>query len=139
VGTSRKSLCSRIHKNAGLRQLTRILANAATHLRFLCSLLFSFSLVAYGCQKQCFLSESDFQHALAMGIPPNLETDPAVAIVPPAGSVPPPTTVDDTKRPARYLSLREAIAIALENGTVGVENPATPGLATDAIAGFQGA
>jgi outer membrane protein TolC len=96
------------------------------------------SAVAFGCQKQCFLSESDFQRALAMGIPPNLETDPAVAIVPPAGSVPPPTTVDDTKRPARYLSLREAIAIALENGTVGAQNPATPGLATDAIAGFQG-
>jgi len=112
--------------------------NRGTVLRFLCCLLFSLSLIASGCQKQCFLSESDFQHALAMGIPANLESDPGLAIVPPAGSVPAPTTVDDTKRPARYLSLREAIAIALENGNVGVQNPATPGLATDAIAGFQG-
>src|SRR5713101_8696497 len=94
--------------------------------------------VALGCQKQCFMCESDFQHALAMGIPTDLECNPGYSIAPPAGSIAAPTTVDDTKRPARYLSLREAIAIALENGTVGVQNPATPGLATDAIAGFQG-
>ena len=112
--------------------------NRGFGLRFLCCLLFSLSLIASGCQKQCFLSESDFQHALAMGIPANLESDPGLAIVPSPGSVPAPTTVDDTKRPARYLSLREAIAIALENGNVGIQNPATPGLATDAIAGFQG-
>jgi hypothetical protein len=93
---------------------------------------------ALGCQKQCFLSERDFQNALAMGIPTDLESNPSYSIVPPAGNIAAPTTVDDTKREVRYLSLREAIAIALENGNVGVQNPATPGLATDAIAGFQG-
>src|SRR5262245_30879701 len=82
---------------------------------------------AVGCQKQCFLSESDFQNALPGGIPANLTSDPSYAIVPPAGNIPSPTTVDDTKREPRYLSLREAIAIALENGTVGTENPAAPG------------
>jgi outer membrane protein TolC len=34
--------------------------------------------------------------------------------------------------------LREAIAIALENGTVGTENPASPGFSTDILGGFQG-
>jgi outer membrane protein TolC len=47
-------------------------------------------------------------------------------------------TVDDTKREVRYMSLREAIAIALENGTVGAQSPATPGLATDTLGGFAG-
>jgi outer membrane protein TolC len=93
---------------------------------------------ALGCQKQCFMCESDFQHALAMGIPADLECNPSYSIVPPTGAVAAPTTVDDTKREVRYISLREAIAIALENGNVGVQNPATPGLATDALAGFQG-
>lgn len=93
---------------------------------------------ALGCQKQCFLSESDFQNALPGGIPANLESDPSYSIVPPAGTIPSPTTVDDSKREPRYLSLREAIAIALENGTVGSENPASPGQSTDILGGFQG-
>jgi outer membrane protein TolC len=94
--------------------------------------------VALGCQKQCFLSQSDFQNAQPGGIPLDLECNPSYSIVPPPGSTPSPTTVDDTKREPRYLTLREAIAIALENGNVGVQNGATPGLATDAIGGFQG-
>jgi outer membrane protein TolC len=91
-----------------------------------------------GCQKQCFLSESDFQNAFPGHIPLDLESNPGYSILPPAGNIPAPTTVDDTKREPRYLSLREAIAIALENGTVGVQSPATPGLATDTLGGFQG-
>jgi hypothetical protein len=50
----------------------------------------------------------------------------------------PSTTVDDTKRPARYVSLREAIAVALENGTVGLQSAATPGSAIDTLGGFAG-
>jgi hypothetical protein len=84
------------------------------------------------------LSEGDFQHALAMGIPADLECDPGHSIVPTPGSTLTPTTVDDTKRETRYLSLREAIAIALENGTVGLQNPATPGSGSDSLGGFQG-
>jgi hypothetical protein len=73
-----------------------------------------------------------------MGIPANLECDPGYSIVPTPGSTPPPPPVDDTKRETRYLSLREAIAIALENGTVGLQNPATPGSGSDSLGGFQG-
>ncbi len=94
---------------------------------------------ALGCQKQCFLSENDFQNAVPGHIPLDLESNPSYSIMPPAGSIPSPTTVEDTKREPRYLSLREAIAIALENGTVGAQSPATPGLASDILEGFQGA
>src|SRR4029077_10992655 len=82
--------------------------------------------VAVGCQKQCFLSQSDFQNAQPGGIPLDLECNPSYSIIPPPGSTPSPTTVDDTKREPRYLTLREAVAIALENGNVGVQNGATP-------------
>jgi outer membrane protein TolC len=44
--------------------------------------------------------------------------------------------VDDTQRAVRYLSLREAIAIALENGTVGIQNASIPGTAIDTLGGF---
>src|SRR5262249_23748942 len=45
---------------------------------------------------------------------------------------------DDTKRPVRFISLREAIAIALENGTVGAQTPNTPGFQSDSLGGFAG-
>jgi outer membrane protein TolC len=93
---------------------------------------------ALGCQKQCFLSEGDFQNAVPGHLPLNLESDPSYAVVPPPGTTPSPTTVDDTKRQPRYISLREAIAIALENGTVGSQSPGSPGLSTDILGGFQG-
>jgi outer membrane protein TolC len=46
--------------------------------------------------------------------------------------------VDDTQRNPRYLSLREALAIALENGTTGIQNALVPGFAGDSLGGFLG-
>jgi outer membrane protein TolC len=92
--------------------------------------------VELGCQNQCYLTESDFRDTHGRGIPLNLEYDSSAAIVPSRGTVPEPTTVDETKREARYLSLREAIAVALENGTVGSQNPNTPGIIVDTLSSF---
>jgi outer membrane protein TolC len=99
------------------------------------------ALVAAGslaCQRPCYLSENDFNHAATIAIPANLECDPKLSVVPQTGTVPAPTNVEDVQRPIRYLSLREAIAIALEHGTVGLESPTTPGTAVDTLGGFLG-
>src|SRR5437588_8443045 len=91
-----------------------------------------------GCQRQCFLSEADFNDSHGRSLSANLECDPTASTVPARGMVGAPTTVDDTQRQVRFLSLREAIAIALENGTVGAQSPTTPGLVVDTLGGFGG-
>ena len=44
--------------------------------------------------------------------------------------------VANPDRPPWFLTLNEAIAIALENGTVGIENVLSPGTANDLLGGF---
>jgi outer membrane protein TolC len=84
------------------------------------------------------LTETDYLDAHGRGIPANLECDPKASTIPARGTVGTPTTVDETQREIRYLSLREAIAVALENGTVGVQTAVTPGTASDTLGGFAG-
>src|SRR5258708_29280817 len=90
------------------------------------------------CQKLCFLTEADYQENHLRDLPPCVETDPSLSLTALAGTTPPPTTVIDTKRNVRYLSLREAVAIALEHGTVGSQSVTTPGGASDSLVSFQG-
>lgn len=91
----------------------------------------------FGCQPNCILP-----HQVDL-------TDPSGRLLPSdsvgeldnlatRAAAPPPMTVDETDRESRFMSLREAIAIALENGTIGVQSPTTPGLANDSLGGFAG-
>lgn len=93
-----------------------------------------------GCKQQCFLHECDYDHYRGVGLTAALEGDPSVStILPKAAHVPPPMTVRDTDRPIRYLSLYEAIALALEYGNVG--NPSVvsgAGFANDNLVSFTG-
>jgi outer membrane protein TolC len=91
-----------------------------------------------GCKQQCFLHECDYEHYRELGPLPQLECDPNASVQPATAAIPAPTTVLDPERPPRYLSLAEAIAIALERGTVGIENPTNPGFGTDGLVGFSG-
>jgi len=76
-----------------------------------------------GCQKQCFLTEKDVcQSRSGLGLPAGFENDPQAAVTPAIHYLPPPPNVDFPVRPVRELSLREAIAIALENGTASTRN-----------------
>ncbi len=100
--------------------------------------LVALGAVALGCSRPCYLSQADFNNSQIRGMPPRLECDTAVSTIPPHGHTPAPTTVDETQREPRYLSLHEALAIALENGTIGTQTPATPGFASDAMGGFSG-
>src|SRR6516165_6117758 len=69
-----------------------------------------------GCQPT-FLAKDVFDGAQA-GLPARLEENSCPITEPITAKTPAPPTVNHPDRPPQYLSLQEAIAIALENGTV---------------------
>lgn len=71
-----------------------------------------------GCKQQCFMTADDLKHYQALG-ELGLESDPGPSIVPSVSHVGAPATVLDSDRPIRYMTLAEAIAIALEQGNTG--------------------
>ncbi len=66
-------------------------------------------------------TECDWAHVYKQNsIPPSLEYDAAAGVIEPLmPSTTSPATVTDPDRTLFYLSLREALAMALEHGTVG--------------------
>src|SRR5688572_21808190 len=64
-------------------------------------------------------------------LPMKLESAPETLLKPMTMAAPPPATVLDPDRPARHLTLALAVAMALENGTVGLESLRVPGVAID--------
>src|SRR5437016_6300568 len=74
-----------------------------------------------GCKQTCFLTECDYNHYQdVVSEMPRLVCDPSASIAPTRVAMPAPSTVDDPDRKLRFLTLQEAIALALEHGTVGV-------------------
>jgi outer membrane protein TolC len=75
-----------------------------------------------GCKQQTFLEPEDYKDALRNSLPRGMEDRPHDPIVPSMvdriGKG--PATVLDTNRPARMVTLKECIAIALEQGNTGV-------------------
>lgn len=88
-----------------------------------------------GCKQQCYLTECD-ANAYRNLMPANLEFNPDAAIVPSGSNVGAPPTVLSPEREARHLSLSEAIAMALESGTVG--SPTLNGTANLSLGSFSG-
>ena len=89
--------------------------------------------------KQCFLRECDYNHykkdlAGLLEYRPDVTAAPVTSVIHTGGT--PPPTVFDPDRKVRYLSLAEAISIALEQGTRG------PGIGTgtgdDTLIRFNG-
>jgi outer membrane protein TolC len=91
-----------------------------------------------GCRQQCFLHECDADHYPLLTGMPKLECDPSASIKPATLTMPKPTDVNDPDRPIRPLTLAEAIALALENGTTGSQAVANAGLANDNLLSFTG-
>lgn len=87
----------------------------------LLGLALAFGLAA-GCARPVFLAERDL-HAVADHLPLNLEKDVHEAIVPTLGPTPTPPDVNNPDRAPQYISLEQAIAIGLENGTSGSRRP----------------
>src|SRR5262249_48714882 len=81
-----------------------------------------------GCQRQVFLQERDLNSATGT-LSLNLEHNPSVGASVISAPVDAPPTVDFPDRPPRYLSLQEAIAIALETGTASSNSIGPSGLA----------
>jgi outer membrane protein TolC len=91
-----------------------------------------------GCKQQCFLLEADLAQYQKMGLPSHLETDPKASVLPTRMAIPRPPTVNDPERKPRFLSLSEAIALALEHGTTGAQSVVNPGFANDNLISFSG-
>jgi outer membrane protein TolC len=76
-----------------------------------------------GCKQPVFMTEGDYQNTLtAAQLPPGMESDQKLGSLQPDLTnkiTPKPTDIFDPDRPIKYLSLTEALARALENGTIG--------------------
>jgi outer membrane protein TolC len=95
------------------------------------------SVVAAGCKQQIFLRECDYHEYEKLGLPPKAECTPDID--PGVPDTPAPTNVLDPERQVRYLTLAEAIAIALERGTTGIQSTRLFGTANDDLVTFAGA
>ncbi len=84
--------------------------------------------VTAGCKQQCFVSESDLNNVLS-SVHCDLAKDPTVGSQPITDRCAAPPTIDNPDRKIRYISLAEAISIALEQGNVGSQQIASPSLA----------
>lgn len=93
-------------------------------------------IVLAGCTRQVFITEADYEHYRRL-MPANLENDPTAAEPQVEAVAPPHTVLDPEKREPYYLSLAEAIAIALERGTTGVTSVAQPGQVSNDLLDFQ--
>src|SRR5438132_11742338 len=89
--------------------------------------------LAAGCSHPVFVTEKDLQ--AVNSLPPRLESDPKEFVVPRNESMPTPADVDHPDRAPRLLSLEEAFAIGLENGTSNSRQPGT-GLVNDDLISF---
>jgi outer membrane protein TolC len=91
-----------------------------------------------GCKQQLFLEPADYKEAMKAGPSNRLEIDAASPIVPGnVVSAAAPATVLDPERPTRDITLKECIAIALEQGNVGGSS-ANPGVVSDQLSQFNG-
>jgi outer membrane protein TolC len=86
--------------------------------------------VTAGCKQQLFIHECDYNNPTYL--PPKAECNPN--ILPPTTDMPSPTTLLDLSRKERPISLSEAIAIALEHGTTGIQSVRLLGTANDDLA-----
>ncbi|MFN4260578.1 MAG: TolC family protein [Gemmataceae bacterium] len=78
--------------------------------------------IGVGCKQQCYITKDDLLAYKGLGLQPHKELEPVHHVIYEKADVPKPSTILDPDRPIRPLTLKEAIAIALEQGTVGIQN-----------------
>jgi outer membrane protein TolC len=75
-----------------------------------------------GCKERVFMTECDLRHYNTLAVA-NLDVTPDATSHPVIGAVGAPPTVVQPEREIRFVSLQECLAIALEQGTTGNQNP----------------
>jgi outer membrane protein TolC len=94
---------------------------------------------AGGCKQQLFMDPGDYHDAVKVALPKSLETNPHSPIVPATvDKMGPINTVVDFVRPPKHMTLRECVAISLEQGNVGSQSPQQFGFKNDTIDQFNG-
>lgn len=78
-----------------------------------------------GCLKPLYMTPETQHIASTVGLPADLERNPNAGAIPDVSDHKAPATIHDANREPRYITLQEAIAIALERGTRG--NPSASG------------
>jgi outer membrane protein TolC len=105
-------------------------------------LLLLLASAAGGCKQRCIVVETSLLNRTTLpallDVP---EESPRATTVPltNAFDLPDSTTINNPSGQPRYLTLAEAIALALEGGTVGIEDPLAPGQARNFLVNFTGA
>jgi outer membrane protein TolC len=93
-----------------------------------------------GCKQQVFMEPQDYHDAIFNTLPKGIDTKPHEAITPSrvdkVGQS--PANVLDPDRPARMITLKECIAIALEQGNVGFQTPTNLGSKLEVLPSFSG-
>jgi outer membrane protein TolC len=72
-----------------------------------------------GCTRPLYMTPETQNLVSSVGLPPDIATSPAAAAVPDASDEKAPPTVLDANREPRYMTLQEALSIALERGSRG--------------------
>ncbi len=98
--------------------------------KFSCGGLTLLLTILVGCKGRVFLTE-DQLNIYKGPVPANLQENPNVGATPTIPLTNAPPTLYNLDRQIRYLSLAEAIAIALEQGTVGQPSLLFPGVGLD--------
>ena len=87
--------------------------------KWVCGVVMAVS--ASGCAKQLYMTPETQQLASSIGLPADLATNPNIVATPDVSDHKAPPTVLEANREARYMTLQEAFALALERGTVGTQ------------------
>ncbi|MBM4069041.1 MAG: hypothetical protein FJ271_08870 [Planctomycetes bacterium] len=88
--------------------------------------------LAPGCTRHVFMTEKVYEDATNR-LSYDLENNPTAGVMPISAPVAAPPTADFPERPPRFMTLPEAIAIALENGNVSSQGQ---GLSVDDLVGL---
>src|SRR5262245_60222758 len=96
-----------------------------------------FLALSGGCMRKCYITEADMGRTVVTQLN-GLELAPDLPYKPLTDPVDAPPTLHHLDRKVRFLSLAEAVSIALEQGTVGQQSLLFPGQAVDNLTQFSG-